>query len=114
MQFTNCFCSDYTRSKYYDFVIDGLHDQWNQLDDGDVLELLETLNHLSTLLDKEKGASGRKDKPEKTNEQQEEIKAKLQQLLKKQRIGILVQKTKSGSRVIIIRDGWNMYHIEGI
>jgi len=99
---------------FCDFVANGRHGRWNELD-GDVTKLMDTIDKLSSLLiEKEMSLS-----PDSVNDKQlkelneKKLKEKVIELRNKKRIGISLQKTSLGKRLIIFKDGKNTYQIEG-
>lgn len=92
-----------------DYVTNGFHGRWNELD-GDVTKLMETCDKLSLLLaQKESALNLIYDK----NENEHKLKEKVIQLRNKKRIGISMQKISLGRRLITFKDGRNTYQIEG-
>jgi hypothetical protein len=93
------------------FVANGSQGEWNELD-NDVTKLMETVDKLSSLL-AEKELSINQDIANNKDQNEKKLKEKVIELRNKKRIGISLEKTSHGKRMMVFKDGKNTYQIEG-
>jgi hypothetical protein len=93
------------------YVANGGQGQWNELD-NDVTKLMDTVDKLSSLL-AEKELSLNQDTANNKDQNEKKLKQKVIQLRNKKRIGISLEKTSQGKKMMVFKDGKNTYQIEG-